>query len=120
MNYWRRGRDSSIPKDLFNKINNLKMRSALPPYDFPYDLEINNVSVPRLALVRSKSNDTRKKVSPGGYRLSRLAAHVGAPASYNRALFETRATLAVLLAAPARLKGQPAQTARGAPMRRVL
>ncbi|MEN9493519.1 MAG: hypothetical protein RJA63_3968 [Pseudomonadota bacterium] len=41
----------------------------------------------------------------GGYNLRGLAAHVGAPAPTHRALSDTRATLAVLLAARARLKG---------------
>lgn len=41
----------------------------------------------------------------GGYKLSGLAAHVGAPAPAHRALSDTRATLAVLLAARDRLKG---------------
>lgn len=40
----------------------------------------------------------------GGYKLDGLAAHVGAPAPTHRALSDTRATLAVLLAARARLK----------------
>jgi DNA polymerase-3 subunit epsilon len=41
----------------------------------------------------------------GGYKLGGLAAHVGAPAPTHRALSDTRATLAVLLAARAKLKG---------------
>lgn len=41
----------------------------------------------------------------GGYKLGGLAAHVGAPAPTHRALSDARATLAVLLAARARLKG---------------
>lgn len=41
----------------------------------------------------------------GGYKLSGLAAHVGAPAPTHRALSDARATLAVLMAARAKLKG---------------
>lgn len=40
----------------------------------------------------------------GGYKLSGLASHVGAPAPTHRALSDTRATLAVLLAARAKLR----------------
>jgi DNA polymerase-3 subunit epsilon len=41
----------------------------------------------------------------GGYKLSSLAAHVGASAPTHRALSDTKAALAVLLAARAQLKG---------------
>ena len=63
---WRRGRDSTSPKNFFNNINDLQRCAVSSPYDFSYDLEVALGSLPRPVNVRGKSNCNRKKASPEG------------------------------------------------------